>query len=406
MPQKEPHGVEHREAPSRVATRSLPAVTEVYCQPKSIHPFDLSIHTPMPAQRRTRQSNRPHRDWVKGERKRQRNVDADDERVGTGHEAMRPREIAIASQTAEGVGGEVIQVRSGQYHVQLRDSGTTLVCRTKRGITTDNSNTTLVAIGDHVRVRPTNDTEGMILHVAERATWLGRKGAGQRSTEQVIAANADLLLCIVAADRPDFRRTIIDRFIVAALLGKLHPVIVVNKIDTANPEIREILADEVAVYPTLGYPVLHLSAESGEGMELLQELIAKNRSTAVLAGQSGVGKSTLMNRLIGGELRRTAEVRHNDRRGVHTTVDSVLHLLPTGGRLIDTPGIREFGIWDLQPEELDGYFTEFLEHLRNCRYLPCTHTHEPNCAVRNAVESGMIDPGRYASYLSIFDSLR
>lgn len=358
----------------------------------------------MPAQRRTRQSNRPHRDWVKGERKRQRNVDADDEHVGTGHEAMRPKEITITSQTAAGEHGEVIQVQSGHYHVQLRDSGRTLVCRTKRGITTDNPNTTLVAIGDRVQIQPMNDTEGVILHVAERATWLGRKGAGERGIEQVIAANADLLLCIVAADRPDFRRTIIDRFIVAALLGKLRPVIVVNKIDTANPEIREILADEVAVYLTLGYPVLSISAQSGEGMEKLQELIAGN--TAVLAGQSGVGKSTVMNSLLGNELRRTAEVRHNDRRGVHTTVDSVLHLLPTGGRLIDTPGIREFGIWDLQPEELDGYFTEFLEHLRNCRYLPCTHTHEPNCAVRNAVESGLIDPGRYASYLSIFNSLR
>lgn len=359
----------------------------------------------MPPQHRTRHNNRPHRDWVKGERKRQRNVDADDERIGTGHEAMRPKEIAITSTPhATGELGEIIRVRSGQYHVQLQESGVTLLCRTKRGITTDNPNTTLVAIGDRVRVQPINGTEGMIFHVEERNTWLGRKGAGERGMEQVIAANADLLLCITAADRPDFRRTIIDRFIVAALLGKLHPMIVVNKIDTANPEIREILADEVAVYPPLGYPVLTVSAHTGEGIEELQAQLAN--TTAVLAGQSGVGKSTLMNKLLGGELRRTAEVRQNDRRGVHTTVDSVLYVLPMGGRLIDTPGIREFGIWDLRPEELDGYFVEFLEHLRNCRYLPCTHTHEPSCAVRAAVESGAIDPGRYASYLSIFDSLR
>ena len=139
-------------------------------------------------------------------------------------------------------------------------------------------------------------------------------------------------------------------------------------------------------------------------MEDLKEAIAG--MTCVLAGHSGVGKSTIANAILGQTVRRTGEVRDRDRRGVHTTIDSVMLPIPSGGYLIDTPGMREFGIWDLEPEELDAYFVEFLDHLQQCRYLPCTHTHEPGCAVVAAVERGEIDEGRYASYLSIFDSLK
>ncbi|MCE7934577.1 MAG: ribosome small subunit-dependent GTPase A [Chlorobi bacterium CHB2] len=353
-----------------------------------------------------RRTNRPYRDWVKGERKRPRGIDADDETVRTGHEGMRPKGITLASRSEEGEeSGQVIAARSGRYDIQLEgEEGAILRCQIKRGITTDNPNTTLVAIGDRVKLQRVNTEEGVITHVLERVSHLGRTKSADKGVEHIIAANVDLLLCTTAADRPDFRRTIIDRFIVAALLGDIQPIIIVNKIDTANQEIREILEEELSVYPPLGYPVLMLSAQSGEGMDELQrQLVGK---TAVLAGQSGVGKSTLMNVLVGTEQRRTAEVRDSDRRGVHTTVDSVLHQLPTAGRLIDTPGIREFGIWDLRPEELDGYFVEFLDHLRDCRFHPCTHTHEPGCAVQLAVESGSIDPGRYASYRAIFESLR
>jgi ribosome biogenesis GTPase len=222
--------------------------------------------------------------------------------------------------------------------------------------------------------------------------------------EHVIAANVDLLLCVAAADRPDFRLTIIDRYIVSALLGNVTPVIVLNKMDTVEGELEELLREEMELYAGLGYQLLFTSAMTGEGIDELREVIGGK--TGVLVGHSGVGKSALTNIILGEEIRRTGEVREKDRRGIHTTISAAMVPIPGGGYLIDTPGVREFGIWDLEPEELDAYFIEFLEHHHDCRYLPCTHTHEPGCAVIAAVERGEIDEGRYASYLSIFDSLK
>jgi ribosome biogenesis GTPase len=222
--------------------------------------------------------------------------------------------------------------------------------------------------------------------------------------EQVIAANVDLLLCIAGADRTNFRRTVIDRYIVAALLGNVTPVVILNKMDTVEGEIDELLREEMAIYEELGYHTIFTSTVTGEGIDELCSVIAGK--TSVLVGQSGVGKSTITNVILGREERRTGEVREKDRRGMHTTIGSAMLPLPDGGYLIDTPGLREFGIWDLEPEELDGYFVEFLDYLQKCKFLPCTHTHEPGCAVIAAVEAGQIDPGRYASYLNIFESLK
>ena len=168
--------------------------------------------------------------------------------------------------------------------------------------------------------------------------------------------------------------------------------------------LRELLEEELAVYEGIGYKTLLTSTVTGEGIEDLRELLREG--TSVLIGQSGVGKSSIANTILGDEVRRTGEVRQKDRRGMHTTISSTMLEIPGGGHLIDTPGLREFGIWDLEPEELDAYFVEFLDYLRDCRYLPCTHTHEPGCAVREAVERGDIDEGRYASYLAIFESLK
>jgi ribosome biogenesis GTPase len=160
----------------------------------------------------------------------------------------------------------------------------------------------------------------------------------------------------------------------------------------------------MGVYESIGYTVLFTSAETGEGIDELRELLCSKSS--VLIGQSGGGKSSLTNVILGRDLRRTAEVREKDRRGTHTTISSSMVPVPGGGHIVDTPGLREFGIWDLKPDELDAYFVEFLDYLRDCRFLPCTHTHEPGCAVIAAVERGEIDEGRYNSYLAIFESLK
>ena len=349
---------------------------------------------------------RARKDWIKGDRERISRIDADDETVAGGQERMRPRSITINESGAplELPRGRVMRTESGRYDVQLDDDGRMLTCQVKRGASTDNPLSTLVVVGDYVRVQELEDDRGLIAHVEERRSHLGRTAAGGKGMEQVVAANVDVILCTIAADRPDFRRTVIDRYIVAAHLGGAQPIVVVNKIDTIDEVLGDLIQEEMEVYERLEYEIHYVSAVTGQGLQELREAIADR--TAVFVGQSGAGKSTITNAIVGDTQRRTGEVRDRDRRGVHTTVDSAMITLPDGGHLIDTPGLREFGIWDLEPEELDGYFVEFEDFLQQCKYLPCTHTHEPGCAVIAAVENQQIDEGRYASYLSIYESLK
>jgi ribosome biogenesis GTPase / thiamine phosphate phosphatase len=349
---------------------------------------------------------RARKDWIKGDRERVSRIDADDESVAGGQEPMRPRAITIddAGAPLELPRGQVVRTESGRNEVRLDNSPTVLSCQVKRGASTDNGASTLVVVGDYVRVQPIEDGRGLITHVEERRSHLGRTAAGRKGMEQVVAANVDIILCTIAADRPDFRRTVIDRYIVATLLGGAEPVVVVNKVDTLDAVLTKLIHEEMEVYEMLHYPIFYVSAETGEGLDELRYEISDR--TSVLVGQSGAGKSTITNALVGDAARRVGGVREKDRRGVHTTVDSIMLPLDEGGYLIDTPGLREFGIWDLEPEELDGYFVEFEEFLQQCRYLPCTHTHEPGCAVRKAVEDGLIDEGRFESYLSIYESLK
>lgn len=357
-------------------------------------------------------ARRARKDWTKGNRERVSRMstsegeDSHHDSVAAGHERMRPRAITIDDGgNAESLPkGEVFRTQSGVYGVRLPENGQTLSCRVKRGASTENDDATLVTIGDIVRVQPLEDDHGLIHHVEARNTLIGRSGTGRRQGgRQVIAANPDQILCVTSAEREDFRLTVIDRFIVGALLGEVTPIIVVNKMDTTDEEFADALRDGLALYTELGYTVVFISAKSGEGIEELRAICRDK--TSALVGQSGVGKSTIANAMLGRDVRETGEVRETDRRGRHTTVGSEILDLPGGGRLIDTPGLREFGIWDLEPQELDGYFVEFLDYLQDCKYLPCTHTHEPGCAVIGAVDEGLIDEGRYASYLAILDTL-
>lgn len=327
---------------------------------------------------------------------------------------MRPRSISIdeTGDIDELPRGQVIRAQSGSYNVWIekdgaegeRSEGEIYSCRVKRGASTGNDDATLVTIGDYVRIQPLEDEHGLIHHIEERRTLIGRSGTGrQQGGRQVIAANLDQLFCVTSAERDDFRRTVIDRYIVGALLGEVTPIILINKMDTADDTYAEALEEGLAIYAELGYRLVFLSALEGEGIEELQEL-CRGKVTA-LVGQSGVGKSTIVNSMLGADVRETGSVRSSDSRGRHTTVGSEMLPLPTGGILIDTPGLREFGIWDLEPQELDGYFVEFREIQQECKYRPCTHTHEPDCAIIEAVEEGEIDEGRYSSYLSILETL-
>ena len=248
--------------------------------------------------------------------------------------------------------------------------------------------------------------DGMIVARGPRETALSRPQprSGKRTDEyktetfeKVIAANMDVLLIVAATCQPPLRHGLIDRYFIIAERGELRPILVINKIDLSQPD-PQVLAD----FESLGVDVLLCSAQTRDGTESLYREICDKRS--ILAGASGVGKSTLINAIVPGAHAATRSVRAADERGRHTTSAAVIYELPEGGILVDTPGIRELGM-RLDAAELPWYFPEFESLAPHCHFNNCTHTHEPDCAVIRAVEAGDIVPRRYESYLRILDTL-
>jgi ribosome biogenesis GTPase len=216
---------------------------------------------------------------------------------------------------------------------------------------------------------------------------------------KVLVANADRMLVVVAAARPKTPRDLIDRLLVVGESGGVAPVLVVNKMDL---EGTLALAEELeAVYEPIGYEVIRVSALAGEGLDRFGEQICEG--IAVLAGPSGVGKSSLVNAFEPEHELRTGELSRKRGTGRHTTVNASLIQLGCGGLVADTPGFSDVGIWGVGRAELDGCFPEFRPLVENCRFRGCSHIHEPDCAVRSALEEGTIDSGRYESYRLIFE---
>jgi ribosome small subunit-dependent GTPase A len=250
-----------------------------------------------------------------------------------------------------------------------------------------------------------NRMDGMVLSRRERTCALARpmpisskrREDHETSPLKVIVANFDTLLIVASIQSPPLKPGVIDRFLIAAERGQMKSVVVINKIDLATPD-DEFLEE----LRRCGVKVICSSAETGEGVEAVRAQLAGKKS--VLAGLSGVGKSTLVNALLPGTDAVTREVREKDQRGRHTTSQSRVYDLPEGGQLVDTPGIREIAI-HMEPAELTWYFPEFLDIAPNCRFRNCTHTHEPGCAIQAAVESGDLTQDRYNRYLRILDTL-
>jgi ribosome biogenesis GTPase len=268
-----------------------------------------------------------------------------------------------------------------------------------------------VAVGDRVVFRLDADGTGMITDIHQRVNKLSRRAAGRRvGREQVLVANVDAAWCVQSTFLPKFNAGFVDRFLVMAEAYDVVAGLVINKADLLDGHERaqEAIAFWKELYEGLGYPVLLTSVETGEGVGGFREALVG--VTSVVSGPSGVGKSSLLNAVDPALDLRTGEISEKTQKGKHTTTFATLYPFgggpPEGGFVVDTPGIREFGIWNMEPAELGGYFVEFQPYVPDCRLPSCTHDHEPGCAVLDAVDAGVISMERYASYTSILESVR
>lgn len=258
-----------------------------------------------------------------------------------------------------------------------------------------------LTVGDRVTI--TNDgseASWAIDAIHARTSQLARRSPGGARGERIMVANLDQVLVVFASARPEPHPRMLDRFLVIAEANDLAARIVINKCDLSDEQsIRAHFADQISA----GYPMHLTSVVTGLGLEALRAQVEGKCS--VLTGPSGVGKSSLMNRLFPGLDLRTAEISESVNKGRHTTVGAVLHPLPGGGFVADTPGLREVGLWNIAPEDLAECFPEFRELLGECRFQDCLHTVEPGCAIRDAVKAGDVTAGRYESYLKLREEL-
>jgi ribosome biogenesis GTPase len=274
------------------------------------------------------------------------------------------------------------------------DKGRLFRCATRRllkSLSTDQRH--VVAAGDRVWFRPTEQKEGFIERVEPRHGLLCRTSRGR---QQVMVANVDQLLIIGSAAEPLLKPHLIDRMLITAEKARIRPIICINKIDLIDPVDLQPL---MGVYGQMGYQVLVLSAETGFGVERLRRLIANQQS--VVAGQSGVGKSSLLNAIQPDLHLRVRTVSDETQKGRHTTTTAQLIPLECGGYIVDTPGIRQFQLWDVSPEEVAAYFRDLRPFVSRCRFPNCTHTHEDGCAVKDAAADGRVDVRRYESYCQL-----
>lgn len=291
---------------------------------------------------------------------------------------------------------------TGSWYTVKTDSGQLIDCKLKgnfrlKGI----RSTSPVAVGDFVQIVTNAEGTAMITAIDDRKNYIIRKSPNLSKQSQIIAANLDQAFLLVTIKYPETSTIFIDRFLAGAEAYRIPVVLVFNKTDLLNEEEHHYQQMMMNLYETIGYHCVEISAETGQGMEAIDALLAQK--VTLLSGNSGVGKSTLINVLIPHAEQRTAKISDAHGTGIHTTTFSEMIALPHGGYVIDTPGIKGFGTFDIEPEELTSYFKEIFAFSKDCKFNNCTHTHEPGCAVRTAVENHYISESRYQSYLSMLD---
>ncbi len=357
--------------------------------------------------RKNRTSRARQSDWTRkfqAAAEEQEDV-AHDERISGKGELTRKRTVRGEESTAageEGFGvrldvdesqclrGRVLAVH-GLTSVVEAEAGGQYRCAVRRilkTLSTDQRH--VVAAGDKVLFRPADNREGVIERIETRHGILSR---GTRGRQHVLVANVDQLIIVGSAAEPYLKPNLIDRFLVSAEQGHLRPCICINKVDLVDPAAMQPL---LGVYSQMGYRVLLVSARTGFGIDRLRRVLAGRQS--VISGQSGVGKSSLLNAVQPGLGLAVAEVSAESQKGRHTTTTARLLPLVVGGYVVDTPGIRQFQLWDVSPEEIGGFYRDLRPYVSRCDFPDCTHTHEAGCAVKNAVADGWLDARRYESY--------
>ncbi len=296
---------------------------------------------------------------------------------------------------------------TGSWYTVLTDDGQLLDCKIKgnfrlKGIRSTNP----VAVGDRVTV-----LENFITEIEDRRNYIIRKSINLSKQSHIIAANVDQALLVVTVDYPQTSTTFIDRFLASAEAYRVPVILLFNKTDLLSDDLLRYQQMMITLYESIGYECRAISATTGEGVDDLRPLL--EGKITLLSGNSGVGKSTLINRLVPGANLRTSEISDAHNTGQHTTTFSEMIKLPSSREegpgveanswLIDTPGIKGFGTFDMEPEELTSYFREIFRFSKDCRFSNCTHTHEPGCAVLQALEDHYIAQSRYQSYLSMLE---
>lgn len=300
---------------------------------------------------------------------------------------------------------------TGFWYTVLTDDGSTVECKVKgnfrlKGIRSTNP----VAVGDRVElIEQTTEGAGAehffwITAIEDRRNYIIRRSQNLSKQSHILAANVDQAFLVVTVNYPETSLTFIDRFLASAEAYNVPVVLVFNKTDLLDEDERRLQDGIMRLYDTVGYRCVAISAETGEGVDMLHQML--DGRITLLSGNSGVGKSTLINRIIPDAQLRTAEISDAHNTGTHTTTFSEmlrLESLSEGTYIIDTPGIKGFGTFDMEPEEITSYFKEIFHFSQHCRFNNCTHTHEPGCAVLEALENHYIAQSRYQSYLSMLN---
>jgi len=301
----------------------------------------------------------------------------------------------------------IVYKSTGSWYLIKEDSGVFWNARIKGKLKIDGeiSSTNPIAVGDRVAFDMEDESQmhGMIKQVLPRDNYIVRLSPHNANLKHIVASNIDLALLVATIAEPRTSLGFIDRFMITAEAYGVSAILVVNKIDILEPKHMEQLEHWKQMYEGGGYRVLPLIALQPETLEVLKEVI-RNKTT-LFSGHSGVGKSTLINQLIPGKDLRTGEVSGWSGKGQHTTTFAEMLDLPEGGRIIDTPGVKEFGLIDLEREELSQYFPEMKALMNQCKFNNCLHINEPGCAVKEAVFNGTITEDRYVSYVGILESI-